>query len=163
MLTAYPEQEVREKITISIRSKKPDVVITWFPQPDFTAPPLTKKCPYCWGDLGYHPDHQCVGRICFDAVIGPSVDNNLMFSELKDAGLPGWKVPEFYMFGLVNNGITHYVNISGVLDKKINAFLKHKSQVQDNGPLVTTAFTWIAGSLGVPSGSSYAENYISFN
>lgn len=58
MLTSYPEVVVREKVTVAVRSFKPHIVLTFFPYPDFSAPPLKAQCPNCWDDFGYHTDHQ---------------------------------------------------------------------------------------------------------
>jgi len=164
MLTSYPEVDVRKQMTVIVRSVKPDVVFTWFPYPDLSVPPGTANCPKCWSDLGYHPDHQCTGRICLDTVIGPSARTDFIFPDLADAGLESWQPDEFYMVGLLNNGITHYVDITGdPMQAKINAFLIHKSQVGNNQAIVEETFTWIAQQLGTPSGSQRAENFIVFN
>jgi len=162
MLTSYPEQQLRQQVTVVIRYFKPNVVITWFPYPDFTAPPLKKQCPLCWDDLGYHPDHQCSGRICMDTVIGPSAALNTMFAELTNAGLLGWRVEEFYTFGLIS-GATHFVDIESVLQSKINSFLLHHSQTLNQTELVKASISWIGQQLGMVSGSKFAENYIGFN
>jgi len=163
MLTSYSELQIRVQVTVVIRSYQPHVVIAWFPYPDFTAPPLKKQCPNCWSDLGYHPDHQCSGRICMDAVIGPSASLNTMFQELTDAGLEAWSVEEYYTFGLIN-GATHYMDIEGVpFQRKCNSFLLHTSQFLNQTDLVKQSLSWIGQQLGTVSGSKLAENFISFN
>jgi hypothetical protein len=39
MLPSYPELQIRETLTILIRTLKPDVVFTWFLQPNLDAAP----------------------------------------------------------------------------------------------------------------------------
>jgi len=163
MATSYPEEDVRKQMTVIIRSVKPDIVISWFQYPDFTAPPLLSQCPKCWGDQGYHPDHQYTGRVSFDAVVGPSCALDLMYPDLADAGLTGWAPSEYYMYGLVNNGITHYVDITGNAQKeKLIALAMHRSQIaNDIQPLIDN-YNWMAEQLGIPSRTQMAENYIAF-
>lgn len=39
MLTSYPEQDPRRDIVTAIRSIRPDVVMTWYPFPNFAMLP----------------------------------------------------------------------------------------------------------------------------
>ncbi len=162
MVTSYPEQDIRESVTVVVRSYRPHIVITFFTQPAWNCPPMRAQCPQCWDDLGYHPDHQAVGKICLDTVIGFSASDRLMFQTLSQAGLHPWSVEQFYMFALTTSQ-THFVDITGVpLQQKIAAFMKHKSQVHGEVEQVSEQMTWAAAQIGASSNCSYAENFQAF-
>jgi LmbE family N-acetylglucosaminyl deacetylase len=43
MLTSYAEEQPRRDLVAAIRSIKPDVVMTWYPYPNFNMPPSEGK------------------------------------------------------------------------------------------------------------------------
>jgi len=152
MLTSYAEQDPRQQIVQQIRTIQPDVVLTWYPYPNFELLPSKG-----WDDLGYHPDHQKAGKLTLDASFDAGVP--LLWPHLG----PAWAISEFYFW--VFTEPTYYVNISQTaLDAKINAYLQHKTQYPDP-EMVTEFITNItemtANNTGIPD-LTYAESFLAF-
>lgn len=161
MLPTYDMSSLQIKVTAHIRAFRPFAVFTWFTQPQFDCPPLNVKCPYCWGDVGYHPDHQMSGRVALDVVLGFAASLDKNYDELAAAGVLPWDVSQFYMFGL-QQGLTHYVELSSsLLETKVNSIALHKSQV-DNRTSLALNVQWIAQQVGKSSGVSMAEAFTAF-
>jgi|EP00505_MAST-04D_sp_SCG-Rhode-Island_P004468 LmbE family N-acetylglucosaminyl deacetylase len=164
---AYHETRIRRAFTAYIRSFKPHVVMTHFPNPIFAASPTCNfdcPSPNGWDDLGYHPDHQHVGKLVFDTVYGSgsAADNDKLFHDLAGAGhLDEWKVEQLYFFALTKSQpITHFVSLDEtLLAMKVRAQSLHKSQYQEP-PLNTT--TWVAQQIGKAVGVSMAEGFLGF-
>ena len=168
---AYHETRIRRSITAYVRSFKPHIVFTHFPNPIFEASPTCNGActsPNNWDDLGFHPDHQHVGKIVFNTLYGSgsASDNDKLFVDLLDAGnLEKWKVEQLYFFALTKTQpITHYVELSeDLLNMKIKAQSLHKSQYP-TPPFNTTK--WIASQIGLAidenHGIKYAEGYQGF-
>lgn len=75
-----------------------------------------------------HNDHRLSGLATVDAVY-PAARDRLNFPEHIEAGLPTHKVRELYLWGANQPNFT--VDISPVLDEKIEALLLHASQFTD--------------------------------
>lgn len=75
-----------------------------------------------------HPDHRCVGEVALDAVY-PIARNGPSFPELRDEGLMPYSVAEVYLW--TASEINCEIDITDVMDKKLEALSKHKSQIAD--------------------------------
>jgi len=148
MVTSYPEQQIRSDIVALIRRFQPYVIMSWFPYPDLYLQPT----PY-WGDTGFHPDHQAVGRI----VLASQFDAGLRLL-WPTLGEP-WKATEFYMWAFED--VTHYTDISTTLQLKVNSYLAHASQ-NNNASNTLFMTEWVAEQIArlvdVPD-VSYAEGF----
>jgi LmbE family N-acetylglucosaminyl deacetylase len=97
--------ELREEFVRAIRASKPDVLLTFDPNVLYR----------------YHPDHRVVGRVALDAA-WPSARDPLTFPE---AGSPH-ETAEAWCFATPDPDLE--VDVSDVIDKKIEARLAHASQ-----------------------------------
>ncbi|HEX7265110.1 MAG TPA: PIG-L deacetylase family protein [Candidatus Dormibacteraeota bacterium] len=104
--------ELREELVREIRMSKPDVLLTFDP------------------NVGYrfHPDHRVVGRVALDAA-WPCARDALTFPK---AG-PPHETKEAWCFG--GTQPTLEVDVSDVLEEKIEARLAHASQTGSPGGL----------------------------
>ena len=100
-----PTLALREEFVREIRHSRPDVILTFDP-----------NVPY-----RFHPDHRVVGRLVLDAA-WPSARDPLTFPK---AGAPH-ESAEAWCFG--GEQPTLEVDVSEVLDRKIEARLAHESQ-----------------------------------
>lgn len=75
-----------------------------------------------------HNDHRISGLAATDAVY-PSARDRLNFPEHLEAGLQTHKVQELYLWG--TNQVNFVVDISEVVDKKIEGLKRHVSQFGD--------------------------------
>src|SRR5262249_51181631 len=74
-----------------------------------------------------HPDHLAVGEATLCAVY-PDARNPRAYPELLDEGLQAHKVKEVWLPGFDNPD--HFVDATGLVDKKIEAILCHRSQFE---------------------------------
>jgi LmbE family N-acetylglucosaminyl deacetylase len=72
-----------------------------------------------------HPDHRCVGTVTIDCVY-PLARNRPTFPELLDEGLEPHSAKELFLWS--SSEVNHKVDISEVLDLKLQALAKHESQ-----------------------------------
>lgn len=132
--TEVPEVTLRTQVTIAVRRFRPHVVLTHDPRPDFEAVPANlgpqRGAPDRYGNLGYHPDHQRVGGIVLDTVVGPtSRHDNILPQIAGQMGLHGWTADEFYMFAVTRHRLSHVVALGAqALAVKERAFECHRSQ-----------------------------------
>jgi LmbE family N-acetylglucosaminyl deacetylase len=173
MMLSYDETLIRMRYTVVIRTFKPHVIVTHYPYPLLgISPTCDGKCksPRNWDDLGYHPDHQTVGKRVLDTTYGGgSVAGNAhAFRELDAAGLAGWQAEELYFFGLTTDTISHYLPLDEeLLQKKIDAQLLHCSQYQNNRQSLTEDQEFIGSRIAAllpnkPASVTYAEGYLGF-
>jgi LmbE family N-acetylglucosaminyl deacetylase len=97
--------DLRREFVREIRTSKPDVLMTFDPNVKYR----------------YHPDHRVVGRVALDAA-WPSARDPLAYPE---SGAPH-ETAEAWCFG--GQEPTLEIDVSDVLDKKIEARLAHASQ-----------------------------------
>ena len=109
-----PSLGLRERITLAIRSERPEIVMTHDPTVLFVN-----------NEWVNHPDHRAVGQVTVDAVF-PTARDPLNFREHLDRGLGAWKVAELYLWS--TNEANQLVDIGSTIDRKIAALAQHASQ-----------------------------------
>ena len=133
--------DLRCDITRVIRTVRPNCVITQSPDRN-------------WDRIyASHPDHLATGEAAVSAVY-PDARNRWAHPELEAEGCEPWTVGALWM-GIGREGATHYVDITGAVDRKIEALLSHKSQLPDPEATATMVRSWtgaIAEAAGLPVG-----------
>jgi LmbE family N-acetylglucosaminyl deacetylase len=104
--------ELRGEFVAAIREFRPDLLLTFDPTPGYR----------------YHPDHRVVGRAALDAA-WPAARDRLSFPAL---GTPH-QTAEAWCFGGPDSDLL--VDVSPVLERKIDARLAHRSQTPNPGQL----------------------------
>jgi LmbE family N-acetylglucosaminyl deacetylase len=136
-----PSLDLRRDISRVIRQVRPDRVMMQSPDRN-------------WDRIyASHPDHLAVGEATIAAVY-PDARNRWAHPELEAEGLEPWAVPAVWM-GAGAQQVTHYVEITDAIDRKIEALLCHKSQLPDpeaTGQMVRGWTSMIAASVGLPEG-----------
>jgi LmbE family N-acetylglucosaminyl deacetylase len=138
-----PTLELRKELVRLIRQYKPNAVVCGDPTNFFPSDFYIN-----------HPDHRAAGQAALDAVF-PAAEMSLLYPDLAADGLTGHKVNFVYVnFAHKAN---YYVDITEVIDLKIEALRQHKSQIGDWDPTERLQ-TW-AGETGSKVGFKYAEAY----
>ncbi len=137
-----PTLALRREIVKLIREVKPDRIVCQDPT-------------YLFVGDGYinHPDHRAAGQVTLDAIF-PASQARLAFYELLAEGYPAHTVHEVYITLTEHPDI--FVDISGTMEKKIEALLCHRSQLDEQ------AAEWIRernASVGEETGVAYAETF----
>ncbi|HAG98975.1 MAG TPA: PIG-L family deacetylase [Ktedonobacter sp.] len=104
-----PTLTLRQELTLKIREWRPDIIFTFDP----------------WKRYEIHPDHRATGLCTFDAVAAARGWMNYP-EQLRD-GVTAHKVKQIYFFN--TDEPNHWVDISDVIDKKIEARCSHVSQI----------------------------------
>ena len=141
----YPDLALRKAVARSIRTHRPDVVITHDP---------TSRTV---GDSYFnHPDHIATGEVVLRS-INPDASSGLMFPELwRDEGLEPF-LPKAVMLGSFLEGTT-YVDITETIDRKIDALLCHRCQIDDPAG-VATFIRERFSQIGERAGTAFAEAF----
>lgn len=138
--------DVRRDIVRHIRKIKPDMVITLDPSMIYAA------------EMGFvnHPDHRAAGQATLDATY-PLARDRWSFPELEEEGLQPHNTATLLLANFTEHN--YCVDITGTLDKKIHALMKHVSQV---GPLEQSRpmLEKMAVSAGRSIGCDKAEPFI---
>jgi LmbE family N-acetylglucosaminyl deacetylase len=112
-----PTLQVRKQVVREIRRHRPHVVIC----PDPSA--------YYFGNTYVnHPDHRMAGQIALEAIF-PAARNRMYHPDLLEEGLLPHPVREIYLVGTLEPD--RWVDISQVIDLKIQAIRSHASQLVD--------------------------------
>lgn len=112
-----PTLQVRKKVVREIRRHRPHVVIC----PDPSA--------YYFGNTYVnHPDHRTAGQVALEAIF-PAARNRMYHPDLLEEGLLPHAVREIYLVGALEPD--RWVDISQVMDLKIQAIRAHASQLAD--------------------------------
>jgi LmbE family N-acetylglucosaminyl deacetylase len=101
-----------------------------------------------------HPDHRAAGQAVVEAVY-PAVKKASIFPELLAEGLEPHVVEEVWL--CPTDEPDTWIDISGVLDAKIELICAHASQFSPDP--TRTAFTRIAAASGGPKGLAAAESF----
>jgi LmbE family N-acetylglucosaminyl deacetylase len=125
--------DLRKRLVREIRRFRPEVVITGDPTVVI----------WDFGDMRRinHPDHRAASGAAIDAIFPASGQPNL-FQELEEEGLKAHKVRKVYITGRGQGDV--YVNISDVIDLRIEALEKHVSQIRDHDGLGDRIKEWTA-------------------
>jgi len=114
--------ELRREIVRVIRQVRPQRLLTWSPEWNWQR--FRTSC---------HADHRVTGELALTAAY-PDAGNPFAHPELlRDEGLAPWKVSEFWL--LNSPSPNHYVDITGVFDRKIQALQAHESQTKHRDAL----------------------------
>ena len=135
------KKEQRDLVVDVIRKYQPDVIFTHYPQ-------------------DYMPDHVAVSRLVFDASFAASVPH-------YKSAVPGASevTPIYYMDTLagLNFNPTEYVDVSDVIDRKIDMLECHDSQIRwmrDHDHIDFPEWVRsIARFRGIQCGAQYAEAF----
>jgi LmbE family N-acetylglucosaminyl deacetylase len=114
--TLQPTIELRRELTRIIRKLKPDRVVAGDPTGVFYG-----------NEYINHPDHRAAAEAAIYAVF-PSAVTRPIFPELLVEGYEPHQVKEVYIIGDDAHANT-YVDISNMLERKIEALRCHKSQI----------------------------------
>jgi len=109
--------EIRKKVVQEIRRVQPDAVIAPDPTRYFYANTYIN-----------HPDHRAAGEIALGALF-PAAGNRMYHPELLTQGLEPHPVPHIFLAGTTEPNL--WVDISDVFDLKMEAVLRHQSQIKD--------------------------------
>ena len=134
---------LRRDIVREIRRFRPDAVICQDPTTRF-------------GGNRYlnHPDHRAAGDACLDAVY-PSARDPLVFPELVEEGLAPHKVTQVFVAN--PSEANCLVDISGTLERKLDALRQHRSQITDDR--LRELVPRRAAEVGAPHGLAAAEAF----
>lgn len=123
----FPTLELRRDITRVIRLTKPDIVVT--------LDPLR----FWYGTTGInHPDHRAIGAATLEAVF-PTARDRLNFPEMeRDEGLEPHKALTVYIAGCEHPTVT--VDVTGYVERQVQALYEHKSQIKDPDQLYTRLY-----------------------
>lgn len=127
----------RKEVTEVIRRGKPDLVLTFDP----------------WQRYQIHPDHRAIGMTALDAVA--AARDRMYYPEQLTDGLTEHRVHNVYCFA--TDQPNYYVDITGTIEKKIEALLAHPSQIgtRDIAEFVRAR----ARTAGAEIGVEYAEAF----
>ena len=146
----YLPRDIVAYIVRSVRDVQPFAVFTFFPQPEWSLDPKRG-----YDDMGFHPDHQCVGNLVASAIAGfsasdPAIYNNSYGTAFQPEQLWFWKFskPPF-CFAISEN----------LLMVKTAAFLKHRSQYSGNGSTLVQWMREFSSLVGVDCGCEWAEGF----
>ncbi len=137
---------LRKKLVREIRRFKPEAVIV-------TDPMLL------WAGDGYinHPDHRAVAFAALDAIF-PAAGQPHLFQELSAEGLRAHKTRKVYAMNWGEGGKENvYINISDVMELKVEALKKHASQMGEMDPTPMVKEWSAAAAKGKEM--AYAESY----
>ena len=139
--------ELRRDLVRLLRTYRPSRVICQSPERTWTPTLILGR---------YHSDHLAAGQATL-AAIYPMSQNPWDFPELLDEGLHPHKISEIYIAGAPN--INHFVDISEVMEIKIEALLCHASQfigrTEDVEKMVRTRIA----ELGTRYDVAFAEEF----
>jgi len=130
----YVTHELRRDITRQIRRFRPQRVLC--PSPERN-----------WQRIGIsHPDHRAAGEATLCAVY-PDARNPFAHPELlAEEGLAEWSVREVWMIGAPRPLVNHYVDITDLFDRKLEALRAHVSQTGHRPDLSGMVRGWLAAT-----------------
>ena len=115
MLEYENPKDLLEQATAIIRRYRPDLVMTVDPGADYVR----------W----HKTDHRMAAMNTLDAI--RAAEWHLYFPNQKlQLGLEPWRVPAFLFFYPIEKDANLWVNIEGVLDRKLDAATSHVSQFE---------------------------------
>ena len=142
-----PSIELRRDLVRLLRTYRPSRVFCQSPERTWMPTLILGR---------YHSDHLAAGQATL-AAIYPMSQNPWDFPELLDEGLLPHKISEIYIAGAPN--INHFVDISNVMEIKIEALLCHSSQFTGRTEDVEKIVRTRIADLGAKYGVAYAEEF----
>jgi LmbE family N-acetylglucosaminyl deacetylase len=138
-----PTLELRRELARLIRALRPEVVLTMDPTTVLVD------------EVGYinHPDHRAAGEAALYAVF-PSAGTRPIFPELLAEGYEPHNVHYLYLTVATKPNLV--VDVSAVIDRKIESLRLHASQI--DAPVLEMVKTWDAAN-GAEFGIAYAERF----
>jgi LmbE family N-acetylglucosaminyl deacetylase len=134
---------LREELVKQIRRFKPDIVFSFDPGSSFD------------NFFRAHRDHRMVAEAVFDALY-PASHNRLYFPHLIEQGYEPHRIGEAWFFSTARPN--KFIDITGTIEKKIEALACHKSQMRDMGRIAELVRER-ARELGQARGYRYAEAF----
>jgi LmbE family N-acetylglucosaminyl deacetylase len=131
--------ELRRQLTAVIRERRPHILLTIDP----------------WRHYQLHPDHRAAGQAALDAVY--AAREWYIFPEQLVEGVDPWRVRELYLFWTDNADF--WEDISGCLDARIAALMRHASQVGLDPEKLVERVRQRAREAGEKPGYAFAEAY----
>jgi len=113
--------ETRKAVVREIRRYKPGILLTCDPQTLFATYGIN------------HPDHRAAGQVVLDAVF-PAAGNIAYFPELLEEGFQPHMPKEVWCSLTMQPNTT--IDVTDMWDIKMQAILKHTTQVQDPDKLI---------------------------
>lgn len=112
-----PRKAIRKRVTREIRRIRPELIF------------CTNPDRYFVGD-GYinHPDHRNAGLVAIEAIF-PAADNPMFYPDMAEEGYHPHKIKYLYVHGHDQPDLR--VDITDVLETKIDSILCHTSQFED--------------------------------
>jgi LmbE family N-acetylglucosaminyl deacetylase len=135
---------LRKELVRLIRKYKPNAVVCFDPTDLFVSETYIN-----------HPDHRAVAKAAVEAVF-PASEMRLLYPELEAEGLTPHKPNYIYVAGS-EDVANVFIDVTGVMDIRLEALKQHKSQFGDWDP-TTMVYEWNS-SAGKKVGFKYAESY----
>jgi LmbE family N-acetylglucosaminyl deacetylase len=104
-----------------------------------------------------HPDHRAVGQASLDVTLTAGTTPG-HFPELLDDGLEPWRgLRELWIMGPGSK--PRITDISGTIDRKVDALLCHGSQVGDDSEEIAKWVRGFCADIGRPAGYAFGESF----
>jgi LmbE family N-acetylglucosaminyl deacetylase len=104
-----------------------------------------------------HPDHRAIGQASLDVVLTAGTTPG-HFPELLEEGIEPWRgLRELWIMGPGAKPVI--VDISDYIDKKIEALMRHESQVGTNAERIAGFVREFTAEIGKPHGYAHAESF----
>jgi LmbE family N-acetylglucosaminyl deacetylase len=134
---------LRKELVRLIRRYRPNAVVCMDPTALF------------WETYINHPDHRAVAKAAIEAVF-PASEMRLLYPEMEAEGLTPHKANYIYVTGFGGDA-NYYVDITDVMDIRLEALKQHKSQFGDWDP-APMVHEWNS-EAGKIVGYKYAEAF----
>lgn len=142
-----PTLELRRDIVRVLRKYRPYRVVCQSPERTWVPTMAIGR---------YHPDHLAAGEAVIKALY-PASQNPWDFPELLEEGLLPHKVKEVYIMGAPH--VNYFEDVTGVMEKKVEALLCHKSQFIGREEFVEKMVKSRTADLGKKYWVEYAEEF----
>ena len=147
---------IRARVVRAVRELRPTTVISCDPTAWFFENTESRLNA---GPAGFynHSDHRTAGVIALDSVY-PGAGNPHYFAEHLAEGLRPWDVYDVWL-GWTNEP-NHHEDVTGFVDRKVDALLAHESQVTGDG--IRFFREWLpreAEEAGAKIGVAHAESF----
>lgn len=138
-----PTLELRKKLVRLIRQHRPQAIVSGDPRQYFSGDTYIN-----------HPDHRAAAQATVEAVF-PAAEMDLLYPDLLEEGLRGHKVNYVYVY--THEDPNCHVDVSDVIDLKIDALRQHRSQLGDRDP--DRYIRRRQAEIGREAGCEYAEPF----